>query len=212
MPDVFVSSPSSPPKPRFTTEGKTFPGRHQLKGHSHSSLAAFNYYPDSVRFVAKEESEEIILLLRRHPITNLGKIFISLVLILAPLLFSVFPIFSFLPARYQFVGLLFWYIIVIAYTLEFFLDWFFNVCVLTNETVFDVDFTNLIYREISEADFSHVQDVTVRMGGVFRTIFDYGDVYVQTAGEVPRIEFEAIPHPDRVARIIRDMCSKEERK
>jgi hypothetical protein len=48
------------------------------------------------------------------------------------------------------------------------------------------------------------------MGGVVRTMFDYGDVFVQTAGEVPRIEFEAVPHPDKVAKILRELCFLEE--
>ncbi len=126
------------------------------------------------------------------------------------MILSYFPILSFLPEKFRFVAVLIWYAISVAYALESFLDWFFNVCVVTDETVFDVDFTNLIYREISETDLDHIQDVTVRMRGVVRTMFDYGDVFIQTAGEVPRIEFEAVPHPDRVAKILRELCFLEE--
>lgn len=214
MPDIFKASPT-PAHPVKKHESVTprvaVPENiHPPPKYSHSPFAAFSYFPKKVKFVAKEQSEEIILLLRRHPITNIPWIIISVIMLMAPLVLAYFPILSFLPDRYQLIAGFLWYLITVAYIMESFLDWFFNVCVLTNETVFDVDFTNLIYREISEADLDHIQDVTVRMGGVIRTMFDYGDVYIQTAGEVPRIEFEAIPHPDRVSKILREYMFKEE--
>jgi hypothetical protein len=213
MPDIFKASA---PLGKMLTEDK--PPVKKSSTHSFDygdksiggTFSSFIYLPKSVKFVAKESSEEIILLLRRHPLTNFGWIIVTVFLLLAPMILSFFPILSFLPENYKFVAILLWYAITIAYALESFLNWFFNVCVATNETVFDVDFTNLIYREISEADLDHIQDVTVRMGGVVRTMFDYGDVFIQTAGEVPRIEFEAVPHPDKVAKIVRELCFKEE--
>jgi hypothetical protein len=53
--------------------------------------------------------------------------------------------------------------------------------------------------------------VTVKMGGVIRTMFNYGDVIIQTAAEIPQIEFHAVPHPDRVAAILRELRVEEER-
>ena len=216
MPDIFRSPTPTPvnnadsiKKDEFIIKGKSF-NIHKFDDISGGTFGAFYYFPKSVKFVAKESSEKIVLLLRRHPLTNFGWIAISAILLLAPVALSYFPILSFLPEKFRFVAVLIWYAITVAYGLESFLDWFFNVCVVTDETVFDVDFTNLIYREISETDLGHIQDVTVRMGGVVRTMFDYGDVFIQTAGEVPRIEFEAVPHPDKVAKILRELCFLEE--
>jgi membrane protein YdbS with pleckstrin-like domain len=48
------------------------------------------------------------------------------------------------------------------------------------------------------------------MGGVIRTIFNYGDVLIQTASEVPRIEFQAVSRPDKVAKILRELRVEEE--
>lgn len=212
MPDIFrATEKPKNPEEVLKAAGKSL-NIHTLEGHSHSPFAAFNYFPDSIKFVAKDPSEKIVLLLRRHLITNINWILLTILLLFAPVILSAFPILNFLPGRYQFIAVTIWYLIIVAYALESFLDWFFNVCIITNETVFDVDFTNLIYREISEADLDHIQDVTVRMGGVIRTMFNYGDVFIQTAGEVPRIEFEAIPYPDKVAKILRELCFQEERK
>ena len=48
------------------------------------------------------------------------------------------------------------------------------------------------------------------MGGVIRTVFNYGDVYIQTAAEVPAFEFLAVPKPDRVAGILQELRMEEE--
>lgn len=210
MPDIFVSEQKNiKAKPHFAkaTRGGEI---HRQEFHSHNPLAAYCYFPDNVRFVAKDSHERVVLFLRRHPITNLGWILISILMFLAPMVLSSFPLLDFLPENYKFVAILGWYMISIAYAFESFLDWFFSVYIVTDERIFDVDFVNLIYREISEANIDQIQDVTTRMGGVVRTLFNYGDVFIQTASEIPRIEFEAVPHPDQVAKILRELRVEEE--
>ncbi len=209
MPDVFVSETKNieinPPS------GHSKPKNIEKYGlHNHNPLSSYCYYPDEIKFVAKDSKEKIILFLRRHPITNVGWILVSILMALAPMVLDRFPIIAFLPENFQFIAVLGWYLITIAYTFESFLDWFFSVYVITDERIFDVDFVNLIYREISEANIDQIQDVTVAMGGVVRTIFNYGDILLQTASEVPRIEFEAVPHPDQVAKILRGLRVEEE--
>lgn len=204
MTDVFVAKENKiPPKEKLADV-------HRLEGHSHNPLSAFCYFPDRVKFVAKDSQEQIVLFLRRHPITNFGWMFLTVILLFAPLVLGWFPILSFLPDRFQFIAVSIWYMIVVAYAFESFLMWFFNVCIATDERIFDVDFFNLIYREINEANIDQIQDITVRMSGVIRTIFNYGDVLIQTAGEVPRIEFQSVPNPDRVAKILRELRVEED--
>jgi hypothetical protein len=41
------------------------------------------------------------------------------------------------------------------------------------------------------------------------TIFNYGDVVVETAGEAPNIIFESIPYPEKVVETIRELTEKE---
>jgi uncharacterized membrane protein YdbT with pleckstrin-like domain len=198
MPDVFVSSekpivqPVSSPEPE---EGL---------------LASFNYYPTKVNFETQEDQEKIILLLRQHPIVNVRWIIIAVLGIFAPIVLNYLPILSFLPKNYQFIAVLGWYLLVTAYILQSFLYWFFNVYIVTTERVIDVDFFNLIYKKVSDADLNKIQDVSYNMGGVLRTLLNYGDVNIQTAGEVTNFDFEAVPKPDRVAKILQDLRQEEE--
>jgi len=90
------------------------------------------------------------------------------------------------------------------------LGWFFHVNIVTDERIIEVDFVNLIYREITDANIDQIQDVTVEMGGGIRTYFNYGDLIIQTAAEIPKIDFEAVPKPDMVAKVLRELRVEEE--
>lgn len=214
MPDIFISGSSEKSKEKkdrtVAKKPRKIP-KHKLKGHSHNPLSAYCYFPDKVDFETRERKEKVVLLLRRHPITNLAWILAAVLMIFAPLVLSVFPILSFLPSNFQFVAVLGWYLITTAFVLENFLTWFFNVNIITDERIVDIDFHNLIYKEVSDCKIDKIQDVTYKMGGVARTIFNYGDVYIQTAAEVPTFEFLAVPKPARVARVLRDLMIEEEK-
>jgi len=184
--------------------------REHIPGHTHNPLSSYDYFPDNVDFEIRERQEKIVLFLRKHPITNLRWIAITLVLVLAPLFLVAFPILDFLPSNFQFIAILGWYLVTTAYILENFLSWYFNVYIVTDERIVDIDFYNLIYKEVSDANIDKIQDVTYKMGGVARTFFNYGDVEIQTASEVPNFEFAAVPQPDRVAKVLQDLRIEEE--
>ncbi len=183
---------------------------HKLPGHTHNPLAPYCFYPDNIKFVNSDADEKMILILRAHPITNLPWLVAAFVMIIAPSFLSVFPFFAALPSGYQTIIILVWYLLTSSFVLEKFLNWFFNVNLITDERIFDVDFVNLMYREITEADLDQVQDVTVEIAGAAGTLFGYGNVLIQTAAEEPRIEFNSIPNPDRVAKILRELGIQEE--
>jgi len=214
MPDIFISGKEEKTKEKEVRTIAKKPkktSKHKLKGHKHNLLAAYCYFPDKVDFETRERKEKVVLLLRRHPITNAAWMLIVVLMIFAPLVLSIFPLLSFLPGNFQFIAVLVWYLITMAFILENFLTWFFNVNIITDERIIDIDFHNLIYKEVSDCKIDKIQDVTYKMGGVTRTIFNYGDVYIQTAAEVPAFEFLAVPKPNKVARVLQDLMIEEEK-
>src|SRR3989304_9875598 len=118
MPDVFISEEktkssklkSSKTKPFFVEPKES--ERHRLPGHTHNPLAAFCYYPDHVNFVNADPEEKVVLLLRRHPITNLSWISIAFLMVIAPSFFVLIAPFSLLPPGFQVVLTILWYLIV----------------------------------------------------------------------------------------------------
>ncbi|OGM18694.1 hypothetical protein A2686_03370 [Candidatus Woesebacteria bacterium RIFCSPHIGHO2_01_FULL_38_10] len=185
--------------------------RHKLHGHNHSPLASYSFYPDHVNFINQDPEEKVILFLRKHPITNWRWMLISFLMIIAPSLLPFFSFFMSLPESFQLILIIVWYLLTTAFVLEEFLSWFFNVNIITDERIIEVDFHNLIYREMTDANIDQIQDVTVEIGGSLRTFLHFGNVVIQTAAEVPKITFEAVPQPDRVARVLRELRIEEER-
>ncbi len=223
MPDIFISDETEKEKPApkkkpvkkksasETKKGKKHRRpRYKLEKKAQGRLSAFNYLPKRVDFETRDKEEQVILLLRKHPLTNFSWIFIGVLMIFAPIVLSIFPLISFLPEEFQLIVILGWYLITTAFLLENFLTWFFNVNIITDERIIDIDFFNLIYKQVSDTNIDRIQDVTYTMGGVARTLFNYGDVFVQTAAEVPNFDFLAVPNPDKVAKILQDLRIEEE--
>ncbi len=216
MPDIFVSSeenkkevaavqePSVVPDKIPTTEAQ----KRTIPGHGHNKLSAFCLYPDGVDFETRSDDEKIILLLRKHPITNVKWIAITLLLLTGPTLLQLFGVFSFFPTGFPLVITLAWYLVTSAYAIESFLDWYFNVYFVTTNRVVDVDFYNLINKKVSDAEIEKIQDVSYATGGVLRTLLNYGDVFIQTAAEVSEFEFSAVPNPEKVVKVLDDLREK----
>lgn len=207
MPDVYTADE---PKPKHKKNGHRALAKGDFPGHTNNPLAAFSFLPEKVNFVAADSKEKVVLLLRKHPITNLPWIITAILMAMAPILVSSLSVFEGIPLNIRLIASLFWYLITIAFILEEFLAWFFNVYLITDERVFDVDFVNLIYREITDANIDQIQDVTTRVGGVLPTVLNYGDVVIQTAAEIPQLEFTAVPRPDTVAQVLRELRVQEE--
>lgn len=172
---------------------------------------AFAAKPYQTFFSDQNSDEQIILVLRKHPITQLKWILTALVFAIIPILFSGASIFGFLPSNYQFAGIVIWYLLLTGFVLESFLTWFFNVYIVTDERIIDVDFLSLIYRNISTAKIDNIEDVTATTGGAIRAMFDFGSVNIQTAAEKREFEFEDVPHPNTVTKLINELLLEEER-
>lgn len=217
MPDVYKSEDNNTTASRSThrpvqkTPRVPDPRRLEVTpGHTHNPFSAFCYYPERVQFETQEKEEKIVLLLRRHPVTNIPWILLAVVLVLAPsIVLTYIPFLEFLPLRFQFVSIILYYLVVTAYILEQALSWFFNVNIITDERIVDVDFKNLIYREMTDTRIDRIQEVTHKMGGAFGVLFNFGDVIIQTAGAEIAIEFEDVPNPARVQRILSEMQTEE---
>lgn len=183
---------------------------YRLIGINHAPFTSFMTRPKKkFAFESQLEKEEILVVLRRHPITNLPWLFVILLMSIAPFLVNSFPAFNFLPARFQFIGLISWYLLTFAFLLENFLSWYFNVNIITDERIIDIDFYSLMYKEISDAELEAIQDVTVKQGGFIHSIFNYGDVYIQTAAEIPEFEFLSVSNPIKVQKILQLMRLEE---
>ena len=130
---------------------------------------------------------------------------------LVPLSFELIPFFSLLPLKYMILSVVVWYLMVFGFGFEKFLTWYFNVYIITDERIIDYDFFSLMYKRVSEAKIDRIEDITYSMGGALMSVFEFGDVYIQTAGEQRELDFEAVPKPQVVVKLLNELMIEEER-
>lgn len=176
-----------------------------------NSLSAYVVKPNDIHFETQEREEKIVLLLRRHFISNLRWVIITILFLLTPMFFGIVPALVLLPFRFKVVVIAMWYLFVIAYVFEKFLSWYYNVYIITDERIVDIDFHSLLYKEISQAKIDNIQDVTFVMGGLTQAMFNFGTVFIQTAGEQREFDFDDVPHPDKVAKVLNELMIEEEK-
>lgn len=174
-------------------------------------LTSFAVSPEGIRFETQEKEEEVVLFLRQHLIVLFGPAVLVILLAIAPviffpLLFGLLTLPFDVPLPYVVVGTAFWYVVTFGFALMSFLRWFFNIYIVTNKRIVDIDFIHLLYKEFSEARLDKIQDISFKSSGIFSVFFDFGDAYVQTAGgDMPNIEFLSVPRPAKVVEAISEL-------
>jgi hypothetical protein len=158
----------------------------------------------AVRFESQAEGEEVILLVRAHPFTQFIWIFntFALFFILTVINFFLNRLF---PLNYILFANIAGIIGIFVYAWANFIHWFFNVGIVTNVRIIDVDVHNSLYKEITATKLERVSEATSKIGGFFGSLFQYGTVFVKTEGTRPDIEFERIPQPTQVVNIINNL-------
>lgn len=218
MPDIYIGEaktndltiPSAPDNLGINESKKEILKIEHKKNKEHNHLHTFAAYcenPSSITFADRLDDEEILLLLRKHFVTNIPWVIKAVALSLVPLIimmviFFEFISIDFLPPNYAVISLLFYYFIVFGYVFVNYLTWFYNVSLVTNERIVDVDFSQIVFENVAATKLTQVEDVHYSQIGVIRSIFDYGDVILQTAGTLPNFDFLAVPHPERVIKVI----------
>ena len=77
-----------------------------------------------------------------------------------------------------------------------------DVWVITNQRIIDSTKFNWIKQRMASADLVDVEDINVVREGLLPTMFNYGDLRVQTAGEVANFVLAGIPGPSKVLAVV----------
>lgn len=213
MPDVFVAKENKVNNKKAGSNILHASAVTHDPPHSHV-FASFCQNPEGFTFQTQKHNEVILLFLRRHFITNVPWILISLILSFIPILLialnSRFALLAAIQIPRQFVIILtlFYYLILFSYVFINFLTWFYNVFLVTNERIVDVDYSNIVVHNVAETKVVQVEDVNYTQSGFIRTLFNYGDVFLQTAGTEMIFEALAVPKPREATNIIEDLIGK----
>ena len=168
--------------------------------------------PVNTSYDGKDQDEEVLLLVRRSLIAAFvwflsGMAYFVVPFFVIPYISKIHlegnPVFS---SMFIFSLIFFWYLFLFGYFFREFLDWYFEVLLITNKKIIDIDrgATN-----ISETLLTNVQDVTSETPSVIGQIFNVGSIKIQTAAETKEFEFSFMDDPSKVRDFLSDIVAKK---
>ena len=89
-----------------------------------------------------------------------------------------------------------------------FVFYYLNVDIVTSIRIVDITQVGLFAHTVSELHIDKIEDVTSKTTGIFGTIFNYGEVFIQTAGTIDRFDFQNVPNPSGIEKLILDLYEK----
>lgn len=163
--------------------------------------------------------EHVILFLRRHWFALLAIVAAFVLLVGVPLavgwyfldLVEEWLVHPVIGPLFVIVGSIYFLSIWLFAFLEF-TDYYLDTWIITNQRIINIEQEGLFNRTASELDLAAVQDTTAEIRGVLQTLFTYGQVYVQTAGEKGRFHFKNIDNPEHVKELITQLVEEDKQR
>ncbi len=233
LPEIVTNdnAPQEPNMPPFQVPTTTlssdteqeFPvlPNYNLVRESHTSgiplFTSFWQNPTGVYFDTQGAHETILIFLRKHFITNVPWLLLTVTLVVLPFLlqyivqyihFNAFSLFLFSQVQLR-IALTFYLILVFTYAFIKFLGWYYNISLITQERVLDIELDDLVTKTVSATKISLVQDVHYEQTGTLRSFLDYGDVLIQTAAAKDIFVVNSVPKPELVMKIVEDLIGKQ---
>jgi len=106
-----------------------------------------------------------------------------------------------LPREGQIVWLI-GIVVVLLWIIWRTIDWGNDLYVLTPDRVIDIEKRPFVFEDRLEASLAMIQDVGYTQPSFISMLLDFGDVFLETAGELGRLTFDNVPHPREVQRTI----------
>lgn len=167
----------------------------------------FKAFPKSVNFYGKNKGEEVIFVIRRHWIAYLPDLLITLLVLLLPiLLISFSDAFPVLDTPLLYAGI-FVLSIGVACTLLItaFLKWYYTLHIVTDQRIVVIKMDSVFYHSFTEAQLEKIEDITHQHIGFIGTIFDVGNLDVDTAGHGVDFKLTMLPQPREMQDILSDL-------
>ncbi|MDD3474837.1 MAG: PH domain-containing protein [Candidatus Dojkabacteria bacterium] len=166
---------------------------------------SLQFFPKDIKFVRKEKDEEIILVTRRHWIAYVTHIFIAFIVPIIPIVLLFLS--SGHPDIYGkgtiYIGL---FVASIVISINIFVtalvQWFYNVSVITDKRILSLNVVNIFQHKYTEILWTKIQDVSHDSIGPLNSLFDIGNVYIDTAGEGVDLILKFVPRPRDVQDVI----------
>lgn len=84
----------------------------------------------------------------------------------------------------------------------------FDSLVVTNYRVFDVSQSSIFNKKITEINLKDIKSISFTKNGIIRTIFNFGDLKIETENSITNLEIKDIKDPFDIQQLINDRKDK----
>lgn len=115
---------------------------------------------------------------------------------------------------YGAISSLFWFLVIIHFLILWILLsyqimlYVLTVAVITNKRLIRVDQKSFFKYERNETELDKIQDVSIKIQGIFAAFLNFGDLEIQTAGTIVKFAFPQLPNPQEIKEIIMNLIQK----
>ncbi|OGE84363.1 MAG: hypothetical protein A2846_01920 [Candidatus Doudnabacteria bacterium RIFCSPHIGHO2_01_FULL_49_9] len=165
-------------------------------------------------FPGQQPDEQIHKITRQHWMMLSKQIAVWLIFVVALLAYDIFAVREFAmlrnPEVEKFAAVIkgFYLMFLIAGLFTIWIVYYLNYQIITNNRIVDVDQKGLLFHATTEIHLAQIEDVTAEIKGLFGNLFNYGTVFVQTAGAKTMFEFDNVPDPKYIAKLILDLYER----
>lgn len=147
-----------------------------------------------------QNGESVILLTRRHWLFLWSKLLVEFLWAVAPVAVVLFVVvkFSSLGSMSGKVALVVIALFLAYWAVRAYFTWYsyvHDLWVVTNQRVIDSVQPNWFRSHLASADLVDIEDIAVDRSGILQTMFNFGEVQCQTAGERLNFVLAGIPKP-----------------
>lgn len=152
------------------------------------------------------QNENLIRIVRRHPVTFLLPIFKA-----GLLLFIIggggYWILKVYKNDFKELAIIAGFIFASLYLFFKWLTWSTTVFIITNERVIDINRKGMFNKTVTEAEFRNIQEVLYEINGLIATLFKVGNVLVKTLEGT--IAMQGIYKPENIYKIVIEIKNKK---
>ena len=111
--------------------------------------------------------------------------------------FAAISLKAFLLFSLSLLFLVFWLVLFVTIA-----NYYLDCWIVTSQRTIHTELKGLFNRILATVQHDRIQDITVKVQGIFPTFFRYGDLHIQTAGGFRSFIFREIPEPNQTKDII----------
>ncbi len=156
------------------------------------------------RRLGLKDDETLLAVARRAAVTLFLPGLATAVFALAPFVFLV-PLLRLATIGYVLIGLSL--LVALSIASRVWWDWQGSFLAVTERRLILVHQHGVFDRHVAEMPYSRIQRVSYRVHGLFPTLFRYGTLLIESAGNEDPLTMENIPGPHRLQDLINELQS-----